>query len=157
MRKCSRLSYDQKREIINYLIDNSSLSLRRVSEIFSSRFKKSISRRAINDLKLNKQKILGINPIYGRSSRFSKLRYSAIDSEIIAWIDYMESIGACLNDEIILSKATEIAALNGLFEFKASKGWLEKFKKRHNVKLRIFHGELGYTADEFKDQIEDFG
>ncbi|XP_029657608.1 uncharacterized protein LOC115231815 [Octopus sinensis] len=98
------------------------------------RFTKSIHKRAINDLKFNKQKILGINPNYGRSSRFSKLRYSSIDSEIIIWIDYMEFIGVCLNEEIILSEAAKFAALNGLSEFKSISKHLPTSHTQHGFK-----------------------
>ncbi len=46
--------------------------------------------------------------------------------------------GAILTDNLIIQKAIEIGEKNNIDDFKASRGWLEKFKDRHNLKKKKF-------------------
>ncbi len=70
-----------------------------------------------------------------------------------------------LTDELIKMKAVAIAKDYKVENFKASTGWLTKFKLSNNLKLRVFHGESFTTdpinTDEFlKDlhfKIEEYG
>ncbi len=48
----------------------------------------------------------------------------------------------------LTEKAKEIASVLGKNEFKASNGWLEKWKKRHNIRQVTISGEAGDVAGE---------
>ena len=48
-----------------------------------------------------------------------------------------------ISDRLLVEKARELAQKLSIADFKASDGWLAKFKKRHNIKLQRPHGESG--------------
>ncbi|XP_029655313.1 tigger transposable element-derived protein 4-like [Octopus sinensis] len=156
MRKCTRLSFNEKRRIIAYMEENKSLTMDRIAYIFSSVLKKKISRRAVNDLRLGKEKIMSTDPIFSNKKRLSNLTYSVIDTELLTWMEYIELRGGFLDDNSILLKAKNIANIYGIKEFKASNGWLSKFKIRNNLKLRTLHGESGSIAVDQKQEIDAF-
>ena len=47
-----------------------------------------------------------------------------------------------------MEKGAEIAQLMGLSDFKASNGWLDRWKTRHNIKSRVISGESGEVRAE---------
>ena len=53
-----------------------------------------------------------------------------------AYIDDIEAKSGFINDFLIMKKAELYAKQSGIDNFSASRGWLEKFKKRHKLKLR---------------------
>ncbi|XP_029656844.1 jerky protein homolog-like [Octopus sinensis] len=64
------------------------------------------------------------------------LKFAEIDNNTIAWINSMDHKGAILNDRIITEKEKAFSLNLRITEFKGSKGWLVKFKKRNDLKLR---------------------
>ncbi|XP_029657671.1 tigger transposable element-derived protein 6-like [Octopus sinensis] len=73
----------------------------------------------------------------------------------MSWIEMMETRGAFLNDSIILTKAEDFAKKRQITEFKASRGWLEKFKRRHGLKLKKLYGESS-TENFSNSEVNDF-
>ncbi|XP_029654968.1 uncharacterized protein LOC115228538 [Octopus sinensis] len=72
---------------------------------------------------------------------------------MITWINLMESSGAILSDSMLIAKALKFG--KNFPEFKASRGWLEKFKLRNAIKLRKYHGDSGSVNHDEKS-ITDF-
>ncbi len=66
------------------------------------------------------------------------------------WIFNLEDRGAIIDDNIIRTKAIAIANQNNIGSFKASNGWLYKFKKRHLLSNKVLHGE------SYKNVPEDY-
>ncbi|XP_029657630.1 tigger transposable element-derived protein 6-like [Octopus sinensis] len=81
--------------------------------------------------------------------------FNEIDEDTMSWIEMMETRGAFLNDSIILTKAEDFAKKRQITEFKASRGWLEKFKRRHGLKLKKLYGE-SYTENFSNSEVNDF-
>ena len=54
-----------------------------------------------------------------------------------------------------MEKAKEIAEKLGKPNFKASRGWLHKWKKRFNVKQLKICGESGSTVDSWKERLPE--
>jgi Tc5 transposase DNA-binding domain len=52
-----------------------------------------------------------------------------------------------LGQSFFQEKAREIANLFGLNGFKASSGWLTRFKLRHSISLKRIQGEAGDIDD----------
>ncbi|XP_029654609.1 tigger transposable element-derived protein 4-like [Octopus sinensis] len=86
-------------------------------------------------------------------SRKQYLKFTEIDDNTIAWVNSMDLKGAILNDRIVTEKAKAFALNLEITEFKGSKGWLVKFKKRNGLKLRNMHGESA-TPNLVSDFIE---
>lgn len=145
--KYTILSNAEKIEILRYCEVNDSVSDSRVSKMFSQRFNKTISRKTINNLKKNKKTILE----EGDSSLIKMckkpiLKFDSIDRSLKIWLDDLENKGGIITDNLLMEKAIQIAKFNGECDFKASKGWLAKFKSRHQLKLRRLHGESYSTS-----------
>lgn len=146
-RKCIRISIEEKVEILRFCEVNSGLTDTRIAEIFSSKFKKDISRRSINDYRKSKETLLKNTDLECKGKyRNPILKYKIIDEKLSQWIDKLETNGAIVNDTLLINKALLIAKENSIDDFKASIGWLLKFKSRHNLKLRRLHGESYATA-----------
>lgn len=120
-RKCIRLSVEEKIEILRYIESNPNLADKRIAEIFSTKFKKTISRRTINDIRRNKHVIVEMvleGSIY--SYRQPKFKYGEVDKELFKWVEKLESKGAIINDSLLLNKSHEIANTLKIPEFKGS-------------------------------------
>jgi len=54
----------------------------------------------------------------------------------------------------ILEKTRQLAEVHGLNDFKASDGWLEKCRKRHNISFKsICDGESSAVVDDWKKEL----
>ena len=69
----------------------------------------------------------------------------------------MQQKKAIITSDILKEKAHEIWQLlpqySDVEEPKWSNGWLDRFKKRHNIKKYSNHGEAGATAIEDAENI----
>jgi hypothetical protein len=57
-------------------------------------------------------------------------------------IEHALQAGLVISDDILSVKALEFAFLCNEEKFKGSDGWVDKFKKRHNLKQYNMHGEV---------------
>ena len=74
------------------------------------------------------------------------------------WIKQKRGLGICISGPIIKEKALYFnEELKGPVSFKASEGWLEKFKKRFGIRQVSVQGERlsadNNGSDEFKVEI----
>ena len=78
-----------------------------------------------------------------RKSEFSEVNESLYDWYLLAISKNIYPAGPQLSE-----KAKEIAVRLGKTNFKASDGWLDKWKKRHNLKSKAVVGECGDVSSE---------
>lgn len=64
-----------------------------------------------------------------------------IDERVFNWFNAARSRNVPVNGPILKEKALHVASSIGFHEFKASDGWLNKFKKRHSLSLKTLVGE----------------
>ena len=79
-----------------------------------------------------------------------KVRTSSIEpleDAMAIWYGQMRSRGLPIGGNILLPKAKFFAEEMDL-DFKASQGWLDRFKKRHGLSLKVMAGEAGSVSDE---------
>jgi hypothetical protein len=102
-----------------------------------------ISTSTISDILNEKDKWLSINPESSDATRKKKrsLVYEEVDQALTIWTE--KAIGAELDitGDILKEKAIHFAQLLDINDFKASEGWLTKFKQRHNIKQYTKQGE----------------
>lgn len=71
-----------------------------------------------------------------------------LERALFQWLCHQNNKGVAINGDVIkfhaerlLSDANALLCDDNKIELKFSKGWLERFKKRYNVKCRRVHGE----------------
>lgn len=80
----------------------------------------------------------------GTSGARKKLRtsnYEDVDKAVLRWIHDMRTRNVPLNGPMLQQKAREIALRLGCDDFKASPGWLTRFKSRHASLAGLKRGE----------------
>src|SRR6266542_6212613 len=73
--------------------------------------------------------------------REKKVPFSFIEEALTIWVENALQIGLVLTDDILSTKALEFAFLLKEDKFKGSNGWVDGFKKWHNLKQYNIHGE----------------
>ncbi|KAJ4427113.1 hypothetical protein ANN_24728 [Periplaneta americana] len=76
-----------------------------------------------------------------RIQQFQSGSGALINKAVIEWFSRIRSQNVPVSGPMIQAKVLEFAAELGDSEFKASNGWLEKFRKRHDIKFRSICGE----------------
>lgn len=87
-----------------------------------------------------------------RSSILGKL----LETKIEQWILEKRSNGKIVTNQDIKEKALQIARQNNIYQFKASNGWIQKFKKRFNFVMRKVTKTDKITIEEKVEVISDF-
>ncbi|XP_033324606.2 jerky protein homolog-like [Megalopta genalis] len=102
--------------------------------------KYGVSIRTIQDIRKNATKI---NAFADKSKYELKRRriaepvYDEVDKQLLAWFEQRRTLGDRITDNLILQKATEVKEnLPSCSQFKVSRGWLTKFKIRHDIRFR---------------------
>lgn len=170
------LTLKEKMEIIEYKNNFIDVANTRIAEMFSVKFKKKINRRSIKNYMDNKEAITAAFVSNNDLNTIPRnFKFGDVDRRLKEWIDMIENQGGFLTDEIIKNKALSIfTALKKEskedenkkeYEFKASSGWLSKFKRRYGFKVKQCSGE-GFDVekqnhDEFTSsttkKIEEYG
>jgi hypothetical protein len=69
----------------------------------------------------------------------------------LEWFQQMRSDNVPINGPILREKANEIAFRLNIDNFKASNGWLHRYKMRHDVGYRVVSGESGSISQDSVD------
>jgi len=78
-----------------------------------------------------------------KRTRLSRLagKSSILDERMYNWFAAARSRNIPISGTILQEKAKQVADILELEQFKASNGWLESFRKRHNICFRTLSGE----------------
>lgn len=78
-----------------------------------------------------------------------------LDEVLLEWLSNCRSKNLPISGPILQENALNIAKKLGISDFKASNGWLEKFRTRHNIVFRKLNGEAAdCPLDEAKGWME---
>ncbi|KAI1699773.1 tc5 transposase DNA-binding domain-containing protein [Ditylenchus destructor] len=80
----------------------------------------------------------------GNRMRMKGAKHEQLENVLRLWINDVKAEGGPLSYDIVSKKAREIAAKMGISDFKASNGWIERFKSRTSLSLS---GSSGGAAD----------
>ena len=109
-----------------------------------------ISKQQISDIRKNKDKILKFTDSIETSEGLKRKSLKLADDEqldkaLYAWFIQQRSTGAPISGPLLQEKAkhfsTQLNTETVDREFKASTGWLEKFKTRHGIRNLSIQGE----------------
>ena len=116
-----------------------------------------ISKQQISDIRKNKDKILKFTDSIETSEGLKRKSLKLADDEqldkaLYAWFIQQRSTGTPISGPLLQEKAKHFSMqLNTEMadrEFKASTGWLEKFKARHGIRNLSIQGEKLLAEEE---------
>ncbi|GBO38468.1 Tigger transposable element-derived protein 6 [Araneus ventricosus] len=82
---------------------------------------------------------------------------SEIDEVLMKWFRSARAKNIPVSDVLLQEKARELGESMGLETFKASNGWMEKFRTRHNISFKQICGEeKSVNPNEVTDWIGRF-
>ena len=135
-------SLEKKVEVIKHLQKNPGTSVRALGDIFGC------GKTQIAHILKNKESILSLyqgntsgSRIHTTKSRTSE--YAEVNDALYKWFTLACSKNVYPGGPALMEKAKEIAEKLGKLDFKGSRGWLDKWKKRYNVKQLKICGESG--------------
>ena len=73
--------------------------------------------------------------------RERKIPFPIIEEALTLWVENAIKANLIISDYILSTKALEFAFICKEEKFKGSSGWVDNFKKRHNLKQYNIHGE----------------
>lgn len=80
--------------------------------------------------------------------RRNKVQHEDLDAKVMEWFRETTSKRIPVSGPMIQERARMIAAEAGILGFSASNGWLESFRRRHNILFRTLCGEAGDVDEE---------
>lgn len=94
-----------------------------------------------------------------QKKRRNACRFQDVNDEVWTWFCRMRAANVPISGPLLQERALCIAAAAGVSDFKASSGWLHKFKQRHNINCAVLSGECKSvnpeTVSEFKSRLPD--
>ena len=81
-------------------------------------------------------------PKDGDSSLHQRMgRHDNLEQALFLWFNDGRPKNAIINDDMLIEKAKTYGNQLGVQDFAYSKGWLQKFQKRHVISKHVAHGE----------------
>lgn len=145
------LTTAQKKEICLKKISTPSLKQIDLSKEYN------VSEGMISDILKAKDRWLAIDLDSYQASlrRERKLPFITIEEALALWVENALQAGLNISDDILSIKALEFAHLCNEDKFKGSNGWIENFKKRHNLKHYNMHGEAASAPLQDLDAMRE--
>ena len=166
-RKRNDYDIENKRKLIWYHRANQHLSHVDLKKWFDSSFKTDIGASTVGEILRNQAKYISTDCI--RSPGTKRLRsgdYPNLEKCIYIWFVDKLNNKISISDSILINQARKFGEQLGIsdLEFSYSKGWLEKFKSRFNIRRFTKHGEadkvdLKSVEESFcaiKDEISNY-
>jgi hypothetical protein len=125
-----------------------------------------VSEGMISDTLRAKERWLAVdlNSHQAGLKREKKVPFPLIEEALTIWVESALQTGLVLTDDILSTKALEFAFLLKEDKFKGSNGWVDGFKKRHNLKQYNIHGEaasaplenLSTMREDLRQTLKDY-
>lgn len=146
------ISLETKYEVIKLIEQNMPYS-----EILS-KFKDHLNDISnISKIKKNKDKIITEyeSTLSSKIKHIKKSSYPGIDKELVSFVGKCNSFGVPVTNNVLKEKAEKIAEKLNITGFKASVGYLNRFKSRNQVLFEKIHGVATSVSQELCDDWTD--
>ena len=124
------LTLEKKREIIEKI--DAGWTISRISQTCE------VPATTLYDLRRNKNKIIQYQQDFCKLSKHnlprkvvSKPRFASVGEATLTWVKQQRSAGVMVRGTEVMNAAKKFAQLQNVQDFKASEGWLFRFKRRH--------------------------
>jgi len=83
-----------------------------------------------------------------KSRRASSAKHCNLEEALSLWFDRVAKEGMEISDIMVREQAEKLGGMLGITDFAYSRGWLDRFKKRHGLKSYRLQGESGSADPE---------
>ena len=129
----TQFSIAEKKEIIAYKTDHPKSTQDDIAPHFAREWGKQVGS--------DKEKWTS-TPKDGDSSLRQRMgRHDNLEQALFLWFNDVRAKNAIINDDMLIEKPKTYGNQLGVQDFAYSKGWLQKFKKRHVISKHVAHGE----------------
>lgn len=147
------LSVEFKRKVIQFVEENPKKKKLEIAKNFD------ITPSTLTTIIKNKEK-------YGVDAGLSKICKKAkkgelqdVEEAVIKWLKQCRDKNVPVGGPILQEKAQQFAGQLGHADFRASNGWLDRFKKRHEISFKKVCGESAAvddaTCEDWKVKLPD--
>ncbi|XP_037811648.1 tigger transposable element-derived protein 6-like [Lucilia sericata] len=133
------ISIGEKISIID-AVDRGDKSKQEIAKQFN------IAPSTLSTILKNRETICNNKTLKCKRMRFAE--YEDVEQCVSKWFKQCRNQNIPLGGNTIKTKAEEFAGLLGHKDFKASNGWLDNFKKRHDIGFRKVSGESASVSDK---------
>lgn len=81
------------------------------------------------------------NTVNPQRKRLKVATNEIIDAAVLKWFQDMRATNVPINGPLLCAQARKFAVMLGNESFKASNGWLMRFRDRHGITFQEIHGE----------------
>ncbi|GBN38579.1 Tigger transposable element-derived protein 6 [Araneus ventricosus] len=100
----------------------------------------------------NRQTVVENEANFGPKQKIVRLcQYDDLDKAMLKWIRGIRDRNRPISGTLMQEKAVEFSKTLGYPDFKASAGWLDKFKKLHGLTQKSIYGESEDVPEEVCD------
>lgn len=145
------LSVEVKKKILKE-VDEKILSKTEISK------KYGIPKNSLSTILKSREKIVGNRSTNKNPSRkyFREAKHPQLEKALISWMRKMRGLNIPIDGNLLKEQSNSFALKLNIKDFKASDGWLQKFKSRHGLSFRKLCGESGTAnttlANEWKER-----
>ena len=144
------LTFAQKHELCFRKVNEPSIKNKELAEIYN------VSEGCISNTLKKSQKWLEIDPQSpeAQGKRQVMMNFPEIEEALTLWILKALESGVNISDQVLHEKAMIFASLYKVENFKGSNGWIDGFKKRHNLFYNLNQEEATSVPLE---ELNEFG
>lgn len=143
----SAISDDIKRQICEWEEENQNKKHIEIANHFNEKYDLKIDRSTVSKIlgQRDKWKSVIDTEFSGKTFRHRTVKYPLFDRAMNLWVENVTAGGVILTDMLIKEKAKSFANAFNIpeNELAFSNGWLDRFKKRNNIRRYHAHGESG--------------
>ena len=150
-KKRKSLTAAQKKEICLKKISTPFLKQKELANEYE------VSEGMVSDILKEKDRWLAIdlNSFQVGLQREKKVAFPIIEEALTIWVETALQNGLIITDNILSTKALGFAFLLKEEKFKGSDGWIDNFKKRHNLRQYNIHGEAASAPLQDLDTMRE--
>ncbi|MEW8693664.1 MAG: hypothetical protein AB2535_21740 [Candidatus Thiodiazotropha endolucinida] len=140
-RRRTQFSVAEKKEIVAYQSEHPKATQLEIASYFSKEWGKQVGRSTVSDILRVKAKWTNASKDGDTTVRQRTGKHENIEQALFLWFSDVRSKNAYVNDQMLVEKAKFFGDELKVDDFQYSRGWLQKFKKRHNIASHVAHGE----------------
>jgi hypothetical protein len=148
------LSFKSKIKLIKKHLDDPSKTQKNLARWLFNEENKLVSQGCISAILADKEALLNIENSNLSKKRIRLAKFPILEKQLVSWIDSID-VNLPLSEKLVKLKAKELhknIPNERDFEFRASSGWLQKFKKRFGIYGFRSSGKSGSVTDEMIQQ-----